>query len=219
MSGTVYDYHRLDHLNVFDHVRWRGPDDFARRLGLQPDHPGQLLCADETHAVIDWVSVPGTGRYDGRFNPYWVERICEQQYEQAAQQLRSRWPGFNSHDRDVRAAWTQNRWIGPDDPFLPDTRVKWFGDQQATDHLGLQPEHPGTVLSSSEKHAIVHWVDAEGIFEHEGVMDPGHLEAIDEEDFQRRTQALRDSGWRWIYYNAADGWVDPALRTHPDDDL
>ena len=34
MGDTVYDYHRLDYLHVFDHVRWHGPDDFARRLGL-----------------------------------------------------------------------------------------------------------------------------------------------------------------------------------------
>jgi len=84
--------------------------------------------------------------------------------------------------------------------------VHFIGDQVVTNRLGLQPEHPGTVLNSGEKHAIVHWVDAVDGFEHEGVMMPKSLQVIDEEDYQRRARALRATGWRWLYYNAAADW-------------
>lgn len=191
-----HPYHRLNQLSVDDFVRWHGPDGFADLLGLQPDHPGQLRCADQNHAVIDWVDAHNFRRYDGRFNPDWLKRISEREREQAVQQLRSGWSGFSLATRDTQAAWRQNGWVNAGDPFLPNTRVKFVGDQDAAHHLGVRPEHPGTVLNSGQKHAIVDWVDVEGVYQHEGVMTPEILRAIDEVDFQLLSYALRTSGWR-----------------------
>jgi hypothetical protein len=191
-----HPYHRLHHLDVDAVVRWRGPDGFAHLLGLQPGHPGQLRCADPGHAVIDWVDAHGVRRYDGRFDPDWLESVSAQEHERAARELRATWPGFTLDGRDRQAAWTQNGWINAGDPFLPDTRVKFVGPLDAAHHLGVRPDHPGTVRSSSEKHAIVDWVDVEGVFQHRGVMSPEILRSIDEVEFQLLSHALRTSGWR-----------------------
>ncbi|MBB2903277.1 hypothetical protein FHR75_004119 [Kineococcus radiotolerans] len=205
-------HHRLDHLPICSYVRWCGPDEVARRLHLQPGHPGLLVAADGAHAVIDWADVPEVLQYNGRFNPDWLQLITEQEHQQASERLRaSGWAGFPWQDEQAMATWGEDPWITGGEASPAGTRVRFAseqvsGDRSIRDSLGLQPDHPGTVISSGEKHAIVHWVDATGVYEHEGVMAPEWLDAIDEEDYQRRAQLLRGSGWRGVYRHVAPGF-------------
>lgn len=210
--AETHPYHRLDRLPLSSYVRWCGPDGEARRLHLQPGHPGLLIAADEAHAVINWTDVPEILQYNGRLDPDWLQLITEQEHQRASQQLRtSGWAGFPWQDEQAMAAWSEDLWITGGEAFPAGTRVRFTservsGDRSIRDSLGLQPDHPGTVISSGEKHAIVHWVDATGVYEHEGVMAPEWLVAIDEEDYQRRAQILRRSDWRGIRQHVALGF-------------
>lgn len=196
MNYSPHPYHRLNWLPPTSFIRWRGPDDVARRLHLQPHHPARLVFADEIHAVIDWVDVVDAAQYNGPFDPAWLEVTDAEQYHRAAQQLRtSDWPGFPWGVDDAMAAWAEQPWITGVEAFPVGARVRFAGDQRTADLLGLQPQHPGTVTSSGEKDACVDWIDTRGVFQHDGIMGPERLVAIDEDEYRRRADAVRRSGW------------------------
>ena len=44
---------RLDEWTHHLFIFWRGPDDTAHRLHLQPGHPGFLVYGDEDHTLIN----------------------------------------------------------------------------------------------------------------------------------------------------------------------
>ncbi|WP_432512285.1 hypothetical protein [Kineococcus sp. SYSU DK001] len=201
-----HPYHRLDRLPICSYVRWRGPDVIAGRLHLQPGHTGLLIAADEAHAVIDWTDVPEVLQYNGRLDHDWLELITEQEHQHANERLRSSgWAGFPWQDEQAMAAWSEDLWITGGEAFPPGTPVRFVGDDHVAELLALQPGHPGRVTSSGEKHACVDWVDVQGVFQHDGVMGPEWLVAIDEDDYQRRADAVRRFDWPGFEAAGQDG--------------
>ena len=202
--------HRLDHLPICSHVRWHGPDDAGQRLHLQPGHPGLLLCADETHAVINWVDVIGEAQFASTFDPGWLQLITEQQHRDVAEQLRaSGWPGFPRGEDGAIAGWTGDLWPPLLEAFPRGTPVQFIGENHTAELLALQPGHPGRVTSSGEKDVGVDWVDVQGVFQHDGIMWPEWLVAIDEDDYRRRADAVRRSGWPGFEAAGQDGVTHP----------
>lgn len=204
--------HRLDHLPILSHVCWHGPEDAGHRLHLQPDHPGLLLYADETHAVINWVDVIDEAQFASTFDPAWLQLITERQYRETTEQLRtSDWAGFPRDDGGEIVGWDGDLWPPPSESFPRGTPVRFAGDDRVAELLALQPGHPGRVTSSGEKHACVDWVDVQGVFQHDGIMGPEWLVAIEEDEYRHRADAVRRSGWPGFEATGQDG-VNHLLR-------
>lgn len=202
--------HRLDHLPILSYVRWGGPDDVGLRLHLQPGHPGLLVGADESHAVINWVDVADDAQFASTFDPGWLQLITERQYGESTEQLRaSGWTGFPRDDNGAIPGWDGDLWPPPFESFPRGTPVRFVGDERVAELLALRPGHPGRVTSSGEKHACVDWVDVDGVFQHDGIMWPEWLVAIDEDDYRHRADSVRRSGWPGFEAAAQDGVNHP----------
>ncbi|GAA0310630.1 hypothetical protein [Kineococcus aurantiacus] len=107
------------------------------------------------------------------------------------------------------ATWSEDLWITGGEAFPAGTPVRFIGDGHVAELLVLQPGHPGRVTSSGEKHDCVDWIDVQGTFQHDGVMGPEWLVAIDEDDYRRRADAVHRSGWPGFEAAGQDGLNHP----------
>lgn len=81
-------------------------------------------------------------------------------------------------------------------PFAEDAYVRWVGSKESARYLGLQPDHPGIVAGSGEKHAVVLWVDRVGLYDPPEIINPEALKEISFEEFEALKNRILASDWR-----------------------